>query len=157
MSFSAKRVQRLAEKWGRDISIGLEVVAEGGTVKRAANKRGLRERSVWRVMQRAGGREYLENLSTRLLGSLEQHVAKRYKTRRLPGAAAGLFLLEQLRDGPRSAAEMKTLAAGRGIKPKTLFRARQRLGVDAHRIGGAGAHWVWELSAETKRYFGVDN
>jgi hypothetical protein len=109
------------------------------------------------VIQRAGGRRYLENVSTRLLGSLEQHVAKRYKAGRRPGAAAGLFLLEQLRHGPRSSAEMKTLAAGRGIKPKTLFRACQQLGVDAHRIGFAGGHWIWELSAETKRYFGVDH
>jgi hypothetical protein len=58
---------------------------------------------------------------------------------------ASEWLTEMLRNGPRSAAEIKSLAAADGIKERALLRAKQRLGITTHRRGvGLAGTWIWQ-------------
>jgi hypothetical protein len=55
---------------------------------------------------------------------------------------AAEFLKGVLESGPVPTEEVLARAAGRGLSRRTLFRARERLGVRAHRSGG---RWWWSL------------
>ena len=61
-------------------------------------------------------------------------------------AEAAEWLKMVLRDGPQPAIELKQLAKVDGIHERTLLRAKQRLGITAHREGvGPGGIWTWQL------------
>jgi hypothetical protein len=59
------------------------------------------------------------------------------------------FLREQLRDGPRPSAELRALAAERGIDRGSLQRAKRELRIQHRRVGvpgkwgGRGAKFIW--------------
>src|SRR5207245_1098180 len=57
------------------------------------------------------------------------------------------FLREQLADGPRSSRDVKEAAEDAGVTPKTLRRARERLGVADRRE--ATGHTTWQLPSGT--------
>jgi KaiC/GvpD/RAD55 family RecA-like ATPase len=57
------------------------------------------------------------------------------------------FLAEQLKAGPKLAAEVYDAAESDGIKRRTLARARKELGVSA-RKSGMGGGWEWRLPDE---------
>lgn len=59
-------------------------------------------------------------------------------------AEAMELLREQLAGGPMAAAEIERLAADRGIKDRTLRRARDELGVVSKKTGYGGG-WSWSL------------
>ena len=60
--------------------------------------------------------------------------------------AAEDFLRALLASGPVSSSEVEKQAKAAGISPRTVWRAKQRLGVRAHRIGfGSVGVWYWEL------------
>jgi hypothetical protein len=59
-----------------------------------------------------------------------------------PKDAAEEFLKRELRNGPRKAKDMESLATEQGISKRTLDRARSRIGVkSAQKKSG----WVWSL------------
>ncbi len=68
-------------------------------------------------------------------GTPERTSALREATEWLEGAVAG---------GPRPANEVFRLAEAAGIKPKTLRRAREELGIAPHKAGMTGP-WIWSL------------
>jgi hypothetical protein len=57
------------------------------------------------------------------------------------------WLRSLLSDGPRATAAVNDAARTDGIKPKPLWNARERLGVEAYREGGiaSGGHWMLRL------------
>ena len=55
------------------------------------------------------------------------------------------FIIEQLRDGPVSATEMKERAEEEGIASKTLRKAREELCVIPRKETGQNGPWVWSL------------
>jgi putative DNA primase/helicase len=64
-------------------------------------------------------------------------------------AEAAEWLKMVLRDGPKPAVELKQLAKVDGIHERTLLRAKQRLGITAHREGfGPGGIWIWQLPCD---------
>jgi putative DNA primase/helicase len=64
-------------------------------------------------------------------------------------AEAAEWLKMVLRDGPMPAVELKQLAKIDGIHERTLLRAKQRLGITAHREGfGPGGIWTWQLPCD---------
>jgi len=54
------------------------------------------------------------------------------------------FLRNVLRTGPMSSNDIMTRAREAGLSERTIWRAKQELGIVAHKIGLD--HWVWELS-----------
>jgi hypothetical protein len=56
-------------------------------------------------------------------------------------ASAETWLAEALRDGPRTAAELKDAANAAYISQRTLYRAAQKLSVVRDRVGGNRALW----------------
>jgi hypothetical protein len=60
--------------------------------------------------------------------------------------AAGEFLATFLAAGPRSAIEVTTAAAERGISETTLKRAKQDLGIISKKVGLMG--WQWALPVD---------
>jgi putative DNA primase/helicase len=70
---------------------------------------------------------------------------------------AQAFLEEMLSSGPCPSREVEAEAKKRGISESTLKRARETLGVDSKRVGGAGKNGRWMLSLrgssnETKKF-----
>jgi hypothetical protein len=66
-------------------------------------------------------------------------------------AEAAEWLKMVLRDGPKPAIELKQLAKVDGIHERTLLRAKQRLGITAHREGfGPGGKWQWQLCSRPR-------
>ncbi len=59
-------------------------------------------------------------------------------------AEAEALLLELLREGPRLATVVKAEARQAGIAERTLWRAKDKLGVKAQKDGFKGG-WVWSL------------
>jgi putative DNA primase/helicase len=66
---------------------------------------------------------------------------------RSAAAEAGEFLLDKLSAGPVSAKEGEEHARALGIAPRTLARARKKLGVVAEKDGLRGG-WMWRLPPE---------
>ena len=63
---------------------------------------------------------------------------------------AAAFLLDELADEARPAAEVQRLAKKAGISEKALRRGRERLGIRPRRVGfGRGGEWVWSLPASS--------
>jgi putative DNA primase/helicase len=58
---------------------------------------------------------------------------------------AEAWLEDVLSQGAIPASELKTSADAEGIKPRTLDRVKEKLGVIARREGFAGGRWVWDL------------
>lgn len=58
---------------------------------------------------------------------------------------ATAFLEDAVTPGPMHVARIKTLAAKAGISWPTLRRAKDKLGVEAKKIGFAPAKWYWHL------------
>jgi hypothetical protein len=67
------------------------------------------------------------------------HAARRCRDR------ATEWLSGQLADGPRTAAELQTLATEAGIAWRTLQRVKDKLGIVSDRVteGGKATGWVW--------------
>jgi hypothetical protein len=61
------------------------------------------------------------------------------------GAAAIAFLKGELSKGERPAAEMFSIAAERGIRERTLRRAKSAIGAASRKRGG---EWLWGLAGE---------
>lgn len=59
-------------------------------------------------------------------------------------AAAEEWLRRELAKGPRLKDEIEDAAKTANHSPRTLFRAKQALGVESHKVGMAGS-WYWEL------------
>lgn len=61
------------------------------------------------------------------------------------------FLSAELDDGPRPVSELKTEAESLGHGWRTVQRAKDRLGVEARRVGGAASdgRWEWSLRMPT--------
>ena len=77
---------------------------------------------------------------------------------RLPRDEAEEFLAAELADGPRPTKDIQRAARDAGIAPRTLERARQRLGVKSEREGfGQGAHYnlrlpnAWSATPENRQ------
>ena len=61
---------------------------------------------------------------------------------------ADTFLREFLAAGPVASRDIFRAGQANGISRRTLFRAKRRLGIPAHRTGfGAEGGWTWELPA----------
>jgi hypothetical protein len=127
--------------------------ALGSKIKQVAQKHGMHERRVYEAIARAGGRKAGKENFAKSVALLEREAAKRQRTQ--PRVKAFGFLFEQLRDGPRRATELAALADKAGIKSRTPRRIGPILGVEKHRIGGSHGHWIWQLSAEARKYFGL--
>ncbi|TXH22627.1 MAG: AAA family ATPase [Mycobacterium sp.] len=56
------------------------------------------------------------------------------------------WLSELLKDGPVESAEVYKAADAAGLSKDKAKRAKKRLGVKAHKPGGPGKPWLWELS-----------
>lgn len=56
------------------------------------------------------------------------------------------FLITELSKGPGKTTQIESDAYARGISKRTLKRARSKLGVQAHRVGGAAEQGWWEMS-----------
>lgn len=57
------------------------------------------------------------------------------------------FLTDFLKDGPRSANDVKQEARRAGVSERTLYRAKATLGIMSRKSGiGDGQHWQWVLS-----------
>jgi len=151
-----RQTARAIKTFGKRVSVGIAVVhatANGKkkkketAVKAVAEQVGRRDRYVWGTV--ALGAE----MHAKLLTILEKKAAS--KTHRSPRAVANVFLLEKLSSGPQPAKHIIALARKAGIADHTLRRACNSLGVERRRVGGRNGHWDWELSAATKKYFGV--
>lgn len=66
-----------------------------------------------------------------------------------PASDVDAFVMGCLADGPRSAGAMKKDADGAGYAWRTVQRARQRLGIEAHKVGMTGG-WVWAMPSSAK-------
>jgi hypothetical protein len=66
------------------------------------------------------------------------------------GHDAERFLQEQLADGDVKARDGEAGARASGIAPRTLDRARRRLGVRAYSVGYRPKTWWWSLSKDAK-------
>ena len=118
-------------------------------MKAVAEQVGRSDRYVWGTV--ALGAE----IHAKLLAILEKRAAN--QTHRSPRTVASVFLLEKLSSGPRPAKDIIASARTAGIADHTLRRACNSLGVERRRVGGRNGHWDWELSAATKKYFGVED
>ncbi len=57
------------------------------------------------------------------------------------------FLREELSTGPMSSKDIMSRAQKAGLKKRTVWRAKERIGVEAHKIGGD--RWAWQLSKDS--------
>jgi hypothetical protein len=76
----------------------------------------------------------------------EEQMLGRTGTRPKPRQTATEFLLEELKEGPKSSTELQSAAHDRGISISTLKRAARELGV-IPRPGGFGQPWICALAA----------
>ncbi len=67
-------------------------------------------------------------------------------------AEAEAFLRDELALGPVDVRTIKRQAGNAGISPRTLDRAKARIGVVSERVGGIGAEgrWTWSLPKDAK-------
>ncbi len=70
---------------------------------------------------------------------------EREETRRRKIAEAKAFLERALAGGMRPASEVLHEATRAGIAERTLYHAKEALGVASTRQGYRGGHWVWTL------------
>jgi hypothetical protein len=76
---------------------------------------------------------------------LTQHDLLAPESHRAAGGAiteAKQFLLSMLAEGPRLASEVTAGSLQAGIKPATLYRAKEALGVESQKCGIHGG-WMW--------------
>ncbi|MCX7422104.1 MAG: AAA family ATPase [Planctomycetia bacterium] len=72
------------------------------------------------------------------------------KSRAPQRAEAKEWLLDLLKDGPVSAADVWTKSKADGMCEKTVKLAKKELGVRTKKSGGAGEPWLWSLSKSKK-------
>lgn len=143
---------RQMETFGRRVVVGVAVAGDTSksrqdAVRNVAKKFVLSERYVWGTAKL--GREILASAT----GLFEKEVTRKERVK--PRVRAGVLLFNELRHGPKPATEIEALARKAGVAERTLRRECKRLGVKKQRFGGRGGCWVWELSADTKKYFGI--
>jgi hypothetical protein len=154
-----RQTARAIRTFGKRVTTGMAVVsatAGDGTrekketaVKAVAKQIGRRDRYVWGTVTLGA------ELHAKLLAIVEAEAVE--KRRRSPRAVASAFLLRQLSSGAQLAEDIMASARKAGIADHTLRRAGKSLGVEKRRVGGRNGHWSWELSAATKKYFGLDD
>jgi hypothetical protein len=84
---------------------------------------------------------------------IERHVGGGQDEQDAGGQAIGeamIFLRIALTDGPMLQTEIMELATAKGIKEKTLRRAKRRLNVDGRRVGTSTGPWEWFLAEEVE-------
>jgi hypothetical protein len=144
---------RAIETFSKRVSVGMSVIGEASKSKKVAvakitKKSGLSERYVWGTVK-LGSKMYAA-----VLAILEKEASHNNHSR--PRMVAALFLLNALRNEPKSMKEIEALARKSHIAVSTLRRACKSLGVQKRRIGGQHGHWSWELPQEVKKSFGID-
>jgi putative DNA primase/helicase len=92
--------------------------------------------------------EDVETAAMRLLGASRvraEDLLEAPEDRSALGAAMA-WLRDLLADGPLPATTILDAAKRDGHAPKTVNRAKRRIGARSHKHGGQGGAWMWELS-----------
>src|SRR3974390_2147108 len=145
---SSRRHLRKIDTCVKGVDAGFQVITNPFAslqvaVRKIARVTGRSERYVWGTLNLA------RTLFAKAVAILEQSANQR----RRPLTVATVFLIGELRNGPKGAVEMEQLARAARISERTLRRACQTWVTKRH-VGGSRGRWTWELSEHAKRICG---
>jgi hypothetical protein len=146
---------RQVEAFGRRLAIGTKIAkmplgSRKDEVERLRIKYGVSERYLWGTVKLA------QRIEAKIWTNRPESPPLKQPR---PFGLAILFLLQELRNGPRPMTEIQNAACKARISPRTLRRAAESYVVRTEKyitkrhVGGSHGYWIWDLSDYAKKLF----